>query len=96
MTIYMPYLQSTCASLGIAIKIREGTSLEDIVGHAIEELAGSDPSKIVVINCSGLGARQLCGDAKVCYVRACAATGCSARFLVLTIHGCKRGRFTTS
>jgi len=56
MPLYMPWLKSRFEDLGGAIEIQEVDNIEEIEGN-------------VVVNCTGIGARELCADDSVVPVR---------------------------
>ncbi|MEC7744144.1 MAG: FAD-dependent oxidoreductase [Candidatus Thermoplasmatota archaeon] len=56
MPLYMPWLRSRFEELGGTLEIREVDSVDDVDGR-------------VVINCTGIGAREFCGDETVVPVR---------------------------
>jgi D-amino-acid oxidase len=58
MPVYMRWLEAKAASLGIPIEARTVTSLDALF-----------PEASVVVNCTGLGARELTGDASLVPIR---------------------------
>jgi hypothetical protein len=63
MAVYMPYLQDECRRLGVAFHKQEVTSLAEAAALA-KQWAGIH-GNAVIVNCTGIGARQLCNDDKV-------------------------------
>lgn len=58
MTMYMPFLMQLCEETGSVIRDREISNLADV-----------PPSYEIVVNCTGLGARELVGDLDVVGVK---------------------------
>lgn len=56
--VYLPWLVARLRSAGVAITVRNLRSLDEALEHAP-----------VVVNCTGLGARELCGDTAMQAVR---------------------------
>lgn len=61
MTMYMPYLMQVCNEIGIAFQQKDITDLVD--------LADAAASFDVIVNCTGLGARELVNDTELTGVK---------------------------
>lgn len=70
MAVYMPYLQRWCKRLGVKFWQQQVASMAEAVAMARAQ-AGSQGGwcNVAVVNCTGVGARQLCNDARVCMMQ---------------------------
>lgn len=69
---YLSYLQSDVEKRGARIvrgEVPRENEFSDAIAALLEKLEPADDGKIVVVNCTGLGARELCHDENVFSIR---------------------------
>lgn len=66
---YLPRLLERVRALGGEVHTRTVSSFDEVARTIVVSGQASDPAPSVIVNCAGLGARELCGDTSLVPIR---------------------------